>query len=117
MKRMKKIFLKIKLKQKYSIIINGKEISNKILEKIKVQVQKLKQEYNEVPGLAVILVGNREDSLIYVNQKKKKSIMVGFQSFETKLPENITEEKLLEIIQSYNQNKNIHGILVQLPRK
>jgi methylenetetrahydrofolate dehydrogenase (NADP+) / methenyltetrahydrofolate cyclohydrolase len=123
---MKKIILKYKkyknfgllnlINQSFGTIINGKEISKIIRNEIAKEVQQIKLETNKVPGLAVVMVGERKDSQIYFDQKKKFSKLVGFNSFDITLPENVEEEKLIEVIQNYNNDDNVHGILVQLPR-
>jgi methylenetetrahydrofolate dehydrogenase (NADP+) / methenyltetrahydrofolate cyclohydrolase len=98
-----------------SKIINGTEISKIIKEEIKEEVILLKNK-NIIPGLAVVLVGTRKDSQTYVNMKKKASKDVGFFSIDTDLPEDVTEEELIDVVKKLNNNDKIHGILIQLPR-
>ena len=96
-------------------ILDGKKCSQEILDKIKEKVDNLKNSNKRVPGLAVIIVGNNPASKIYVNSKVKACEKVGFYSKAIFLDENISQAELLENIQSLNNDKNIDGILVQLP--
>ena len=68
-----------------------------------------------VPGLAVVIVGNDPASRVYVNSKKKDCAEVGIRSFEYALPEETTEEQLLGLIDTLNEDDSVDGILVQLP--
>lgn len=96
-------------------ILDGKKCSQEILDKIKEKVDNLKSSNKRVPGLAVIIVGNNPASKIYVNSKVKACEKVGFYSKAIFLDENISQAELLENIQALNNDKNIDGILVQLP--
>lgn len=96
-------------------IINGKEIATKIKENIAKEVEKLKKKYNVTPTLAVILVGNDPASEVYVGNKEKAAHMVGMNSIQFKLSADISEEELVAKIEELNNDKKIHGILVQLP--
>ena len=96
-------------------IIDGKLISSQIKEEIKVEVEKLKHEKEITPGLAFILVGEDPASKVYVNSKGKACEQLGFYSITKTLPEDTTEDILLKQIDEFNEDKNIHGILVQLP--
>jgi methylenetetrahydrofolate dehydrogenase (NADP+)/methenyltetrahydrofolate cyclohydrolase len=92
-------------------IIDGKAIAQKIRAEIKIEIASKKT----APGLAVIIAGNDPASLIYVKNKKAACAEVGIKSFEYNLPESTKEDELLFIIGKLNSDKNIHGILVQLP--
>jgi methylenetetrahydrofolate dehydrogenase (NADP+)/methenyltetrahydrofolate cyclohydrolase len=92
-------------------IIDGKLISQKILTDVKSQMKKLNVE----PGLALILVGNNPASEIYVRMKSKMCEELGYYSVVDKLSEETTEVELLNKIDIYNNDKKVHGILVQLP--
>jgi len=97
------------------IILDGKNLSTKIKEDIKKDIENLKKQGFREPCLAVILVGNDPASQVYVNNKKKSCEEVGIKSLSYNLPENITQEELLELIGNLNGDDNIDGILVQLP--
>ena len=95
-------------------ILDGKALSNKIKDEVTVEVKSL-QEKNITPGLAVVLVGQDPASAAYVNMKEKACEAVGIYSIAHKMPDTISQEKILEIIYMMNKNPNIDGILVQLP--
>jgi methylenetetrahydrofolate dehydrogenase (NADP+)/methenyltetrahydrofolate cyclohydrolase len=96
------------------IIIDGKKISEEILEKLKPRVQRLKKK-NINPTLAVVSVGDNPASKIYIENKQKACEKIGIGSNLYEFPENVKEEKLLVLIQQLNNDKKIHGIIVQLP--
>lgn len=93
------------------MILDGKALSQKILEEIKKEVPNLAKK----PHLAVILVGNDPASRIYVNNKKKTALNLGIKSTVIELPEDTEEEVLLNKIDELNKNKEVTGILVQMP--
>ena len=95
-------------------ILDGKKLSQKIRENVKLEVQKL-QKNNITPGLAVVLVGSDPASAAYVNMKSKACKEAGIYSIAHEMPESISQENILEIIEMMNNNQNIDGILVQLP--
>ena len=95
-------------------IIDGKKLSQKIREEIKVEVEDMKKD-GITPGLAVILVGNDPASQTYVKMKKNASAEVGIYSVVHEFPETISEKELLSTIDMINENPNIHGLLIQLP--
>ncbi len=95
-------------------IISGKELAVEIREQLKDKVAKLKAKGIH-PGLAVIQVGDDGGSTIYVNNKEKACEEVGIYSQVLRLPENTTQEELLKLVNEYNENPKIHGLLVQLP--
>ena len=95
-------------------IIDGKKISQEIKDEIKEQVAQLKAEGSEV-CLAVIQVGNNPASTVYVGNKKKACAYTGITSLAYELPEETTEEELVQKIEELNQDKKVNGILVQLP--
>lgn len=96
-------------------ILDGKYISEKIRETIKNEIIDLREKEGKVPGLAVIQVGDNVASKIYVNSKIKQCSDVGIDSTSIILPEEVTEDILLEKIEELNLNERIDGILVQLP--
>ena len=95
-------------------IIDGKAVAQKIREGIKREVEELKEK-GIVPGLVTILVGENPASVSYVTAKQKTAHELGFYSVQENLPENVSEEELLKLIDKYNKDPKIHGILVQLP--
>lgn len=94
------------------ILLDGKKLSQKILEQLRKQVMQLKKG---VPGLAVVLVGDNPASQIYVSKKEKTAKDIGMYSEVHRLPAAASEKEVLDIIQYLNQSSKIHGILVQLP--
>jgi hypothetical protein len=69
----------------------------------------------QAPGLAVVIVGDRQDSQTYVNMKQKACEEVGIRSFDARLPASVSQPELLSIVRGFNDNPDVHGILVQLP--
>jgi methylenetetrahydrofolate dehydrogenase (NADP+)/methenyltetrahydrofolate cyclohydrolase len=96
-------------------LINGNEVAKQIREELKQETAQLKQKHNLVPGLVTILVGENPASVSYVTAKQKTSKELGFYSIQDNQPATITEEELLKLIDKYNKDPKIHGILVQLP--
>ncbi|XP_038995521.1 bifunctional protein FolD 4, chloroplastic-like [Hibiscus syriacus] len=96
-------------------VIDGKAVAKQMREEISAEVSKLKETIGVVPGLAVILVGDRKDSATYVRNKKKACESVGINSFEVHLPDDASEEEVLKFISDFNGDPSVHGILVQLP--
>jgi methylenetetrahydrofolate dehydrogenase (NADP+)/methenyltetrahydrofolate cyclohydrolase len=95
-------------------IIDGKAVAAKLKQEIKGRVEAL-QARGVRPGLAVIIVGENPASRVYVRNKEKDCEECGIYSEEYALPEDVTEEALLDLIRTLNESDNIHGILVQLP--
>ena len=96
-------------------IIDGKLISSEIREKVKKFGSQLKNKTGKVPGLAVVLVGENPASRVYVKNKIEKTVEVGFNSIEHKLSEKVSENELIDLVDKLNNDKNVQGILVQLP--
>lgn len=94
-----------------SIRIDGKQISAQIKDELKERVEKEKLEVT----LAVIQVGNDPASTVYVGNKKKACEYIGIRSLAYELPEETTEEELLQLIKELNDRDDVNGILVQLP--
>lgn len=94
-----------------AIILDGKQTAKKITDELKLKVQNLDKK----PSLAVIMAGNNPASEIYVKNKEKKALEIGFNSIIKKTDENITKEELLKIIKELNEDDNINAILLQLP--
>ena len=97
------------------ILLDGKALSEKIKEEVKVEVAQLVEEKHITPGLAVILVGSDAASATYVASKAKSCKNAGIYSVVHEMPESITQEELLETIELMNKNPKLDGILVQLP--
>jgi methylenetetrahydrofolate dehydrogenase (NADP+) / methenyltetrahydrofolate cyclohydrolase len=96
-------------------ILDGKKISAEIRAELKSEIEKLKGEGKGVPGLVTILVGENPSSHIYVNNKIKACEEIGMRTEAVKPDASVSEEELIKLIESYNNNKDFHGILVQLP--
>lgn len=96
-------------------IIDGKALAVTIQDDLAQKVQEMKENYGVVPGLAVILVGDNPASQVYVRNKEKAALRIGFKSETKVLSDSISEEELIAVINQYNADDSIHGILVQLP--
>ena len=96
-------------------ILYGKEFAAKIKDSARLEVEELKKNFGVTPGLAVIIVGENPASQVYVRNKHKTCEELEIISKVIALPEDSTKENLLETIDKLNSDKNIHGILVQLP--
>jgi len=96
-------------------IIDGKAVANSIKQQIKNKIDHYRSQGNRAPGLAVILIGEDPASEIYVGSKRKSCEQLGIESIAHNLPDSTSQEKLFSIIDELNNNKNIDGILVQLP--
>lgn len=95
-------------------IIDGKKISQEIKDELREKVECLKAEGKKA-ALAVIQVGNDPASSVYVNNKKKACAYIGIESLSYELPEETTEQELLDLVERLNKDDAVHGILVQLP--
>ena len=98
-----------------AILIDGKALAQKMQAELAEKVTVMRDKYGIVPGLTVILVGDNPASQVYVRNKERSAVKVGFKSDTIRLPEYVSEEELLEIIEGLNQDPTVHGILVQLP--
>lgn len=96
-------------------LISGTEISKTILEEIKQEVNEMKDKTGKVPGLVTILVGENPASISYVTLKVRTALNLGFNEIQDNQPEDISQEDLLALIDKYNKDPEINGILVQLP--
>ncbi len=97
-----------------AVIIDGKKVASRIKNELKEKVAELKSR-GICPGLAVVIVGDDPASRVYVNMKKKACAEVGLYSEEYTLPQNTSQQELLELIDKLNKKRDINGILVQLP--
>ncbi|MFS1664552.1 bifunctional methylenetetrahydrofolate dehydrogenase/methenyltetrahydrofolate cyclohydrolase [Streptococcus sp. zg-JUN1979] len=96
-------------------LIDGKALAIEMQEELAEKVAQMKVSYGVVPGLAVILVGDNPASQVYVRNKERAAQKAGFKSETVRVPARISEPELLALIQRYNDDDTIHGILVQLP--
>jgi methylenetetrahydrofolate dehydrogenase (NADP+)/methenyltetrahydrofolate cyclohydrolase len=96
-------------------LIKGTEIRDEILKELKVEVDKIKEEHGVVPGLVTILVGEDPASISYVTSKIRTAQDLGYKEIQDNQSVEIKEEELLSLIDKYNKDDSIHGILVQLP--
>jgi methylenetetrahydrofolate dehydrogenase (NADP+) / methenyltetrahydrofolate cyclohydrolase len=94
--------------------INGREIAQDILDNLSKQIEKLKTR-NITPHLAIILVGDNPASTTYVNQKRIKAEQIGAKTTIVHLPSTISESELIKKVTQFNQDKTVHGIIVQQP--
>ncbi|WP_027629072.1 bifunctional methylenetetrahydrofolate dehydrogenase/methenyltetrahydrofolate cyclohydrolase FolD [Ruminiclostridium cellobioparum] len=95
-------------------VLNGTELAGKVKAELKEKVEELKQKGINT-GLAVIIVGDDPASRVYVNHKKNDCAEIGIKSFEYALPASTSEDELLELIETLNNDYSVNGILVQLP--
>ena len=96
-------------------LLDGRKISQEIKDEIRVDVARLLKSGMRPPHLAAILVGDNSASRIYVKNKMQACEYVGFSSTMKRLPENITEEKLLDQVRRFNEDPDVDGIIVQMP--
>ncbi len=96
-------------------VIDGRKISADIRAEVAEGVAKLKGEKGVTPGLAVIIVGEDPGSQIYVRNKEKACAETGINSVKHELPEDVSEEELITLVNRLNDDPDIHGLLVQLP--
>jgi methylenetetrahydrofolate dehydrogenase (NADP+)/methenyltetrahydrofolate cyclohydrolase len=96
-------------------LISGAEIARQIRDELKIETGRLKEKCKLTPGLVTILVGQNPASMSYVTGKQKAAREIGFHSVQENRPETMTEDELLDLIDRYNRDPKIHGILVQLP--
>ncbi len=96
-------------------IISGTEMRKEILEELRLEVAEIKEKYGCPPGLVTLLIGENPASVSYVTLKVKTALDLGFHEVQENLPEDVSQEELLALIEKYNNDNSIHGILVQLP--
>jgi len=96
-------------------IISGTETAKAIREELKIEIAELQEKHNVVPGLVTILVGEDPASQSYVTAKNKTAHALGIHSEQVTLAADSSEQELLNLIEKYNNDDKIHGILVQLP--
>lgn len=97
-------------------VLSGRQIAKEIREKLAEEVKAIKAKHPEFrPMLAIVQVGGREDSNVYIRMKRRAAEEVGAESQHIKFPRTITEEELLKEVETLNKDPSIHGIIVQLP--
>ncbi|MDD2839587.1 MAG: tetrahydrofolate dehydrogenase/cyclohydrolase catalytic domain-containing protein [Rickettsiales bacterium] len=96
-------------------LISGTALSNQIKEDLAIKISEISKKYNKVPSLAVVIVGSDPASQLYVKNKEKACEKCGIKSLKYELPENTSEQEIVELIKKLNNDKNVNGILVQLP--
>ncbi|KLD64810.1 bifunctional methylenetetrahydrofolate dehydrogenase/methenyltetrahydrofolate cyclohydrolase FolD [Dyella japonica] len=96
-------------------ILDGKRIAQELMDRIGRRVAERSAKGLDVPGLAVVLVGDDAASSVYVRNKRKACHQVGFRSFDFDLPSRTTQEELIALIDQLNADPAVHGILVQSP--
>lgn len=94
------------------ILLDGKKVAEEVYSRIK---NEMKSYIGVKPGLAFILVGEDPASIAYVRMKQKQCSLLGFDSYVERLPEDVSELTLIELIHAFNRSPHIHGILVQQP--
>ena len=98
-----------------AVILDGKALSVKFRQNIKEETAALKEKTGKAPGIAVILAGDDAASSVYVNSKEKAAIECGFYSVVERISADVTTIDVLKLVEKYNNDEKIHGILVQLP--
>lgn len=96
-------------------VIDGEAEAKKIRDDISAEVSRMKESLGVVPGLAVIHVGERDESATYVRKKEEACKLVGISSYVVRLPSESSEDEVLNYILGFNSDPSVHGILVQLP--
>lgn len=95
--------------------IDGKAIADEIKKSLSQDVSWMKKNVGSVPGIAMVRVGDRKDSILYLRGKEAACAEVGIRSYVTHLPESASEAEILDVIHKWNCDARVHGILVQLP--
>ena len=98
-----------------TVIMDGKKLAQEVKAELKQRVEELWTSKQIVPRLAVILVGEDPASQVYVRNKRQAAEKIGIKTVDNLLPATVSEADLLDLIYEYNEDPNIHGILVQLP--
>ena len=96
-------------------IISGKIIADEIKDSVKIQVERFKKTYETNPRIMSILIGDNSEARLYLKLRDKACNNVGINSLHTELSDDIQEKELITIIKKNNEDKSIHGILIQFP--
>ena len=97
------------------MLLDGKALSNKMKQELKDQISTLVEKYASVPTLSIVVVGSNPASEIYVRNKVKSATNIGMKASVTKLDENVTMDELIKVVDDLNNDKEVNGIMVQLP--
>ncbi|KAK7322485.1 hypothetical protein VNO77_25866 [Canavalia gladiata] len=98
-----------------AVILKGKPIAKQIRLEVADEIRRMKSVIGKFPRLAVVLVGDRRDSHTFIHIKLKACDQVGIETVVAQLPEKCAENELLDVVSSFNDDKDVHGIIVQLP--
>jgi methylenetetrahydrofolate dehydrogenase (NADP+)/methenyltetrahydrofolate cyclohydrolase len=98
-----------------AVTIDGKQIAEDVVSKVKASAAELIEVTGVTPGIAVVIVGEDPASQVYVASKGRKARECGFHSVQHTLPEQTSEDELVKLVETLNADPAIHGILVQLP--
>ncbi|RZB72176.1 bifunctional protein FolD 1, mitochondrial-like [Glycine soja] len=98
-----------------ALILEGKPIAKQIKLEVADEIRRMKSGIGKFPRLAVVLVGDRRDSHTFIHIKLKACDQVGIETVTSQLPENCDESELLDVVSGFNEDPDVHGILVQLP--
>ncbi|KAG5021120.1 hypothetical protein JHK87_016975 [Glycine soja] len=98
-----------------ALILEGKPIAKQIKLEVADEIRRMKSGIGKFPRLAVVLVGDRRDSHTFIHIKLKACDQVGIETVASQLPENCDESELLDVVSGFNEDPDVHGILVQLP--
>ncbi|MDO6565423.1 tetrahydrofolate dehydrogenase/cyclohydrolase catalytic domain-containing protein, partial [Amphritea sp. 1_MG-2023] len=96
-------------------LIDGKQLSDAVVASLAEETSQFAAEFGLLPGLAVVLVGEDPASQVYVRNKVRQATAAGMRSIEHRLPKETTQQELNSLIETLNQDPEIHGVLVQLP--
>ena len=96
-------------------ILKGKPIAAEVREELRATIEKGLARTGKPPGLAVVLVGENPASHVYVRNKERAAKKLGIRTFDHRLPEDVTQEALLELVERLNKDTSVQGILIQLP--
>jgi methylenetetrahydrofolate dehydrogenase (NADP+)/methenyltetrahydrofolate cyclohydrolase len=100
---------------KNGALIDGKAIAKTLRDSVRRHVEVLVSDHKILPGLAVVLVGDDPASAVYVNNKEKAAKEAGIRDFVHRLPQNTSQDEVIRLVRALNEDKKVHGILVQMP--
>ena len=96
-------------------IVDGRKIAEKIRKNVSIEVQNLKSKYKVIPNIVTIKIGNNPESNLYLKLRNNACEKVGIIPKTLDLPENVSEDEIVKVIKDLNEDKKVHGILIQLP--